>query len=138
MKIFQTASVNPGSELFIVDNSDEAWKVVRYLHEWCQISKAFDIATGYFEIGSLLALGNEWQKVDKIRILMGDEVSKRTFRAFEKGLQEVKGRLDESLEPGRKKIMIFLKGFRRLSTQYVQEKLNAGFIVKRNFMPKLT
>jgi len=80
-----------------VDNSDEAWKVVRYLHEWCQISKAFDIATGYFEIGSLLALGNEWQKVDKIRILMGDEVSKRTFRAFEEGLQKVKGRLDASL-----------------------------------------
>ena len=104
IKISQTGGENipnrvskSGSELFIVDNSDEAWKVVRYLHEWCQISKAFDIATGYFEIGSLLALGNEWQKVDKIRILMGDEVSKRTFRAFEKGLQEVKGRLDESL-----------------------------------------
>jgi hypothetical protein len=29
-----------GSELFIVDNSDEDWKVLRYLHDWCQISKA--------------------------------------------------------------------------------------------------
>ncbi len=27
-----------GSELFIVDNSDEDWKVLRYLHDWCQIS----------------------------------------------------------------------------------------------------
>jgi hypothetical protein len=26
-----------GSELFIVDNSDEDWKAVRYLHDWCQI-----------------------------------------------------------------------------------------------------
>jgi hypothetical protein len=29
-----------GSELFIVDNSDVDWKVLRYLHDWCQISKA--------------------------------------------------------------------------------------------------
>ena len=25
-----------GSELFIVDNSDDDWKVLRYLHDWCQ------------------------------------------------------------------------------------------------------
>ena len=64
-----------GSELFIVDNSDDDWKVLRYLHDWCQLSKAIDIATGYFEIGGLLGLNDEWQKVDGIRILMGDEVS---------------------------------------------------------------
>ena len=40
-------------ELFIVDNSDIAWKVQKYLSEWCELSKKFDIATGYFEIGSL-------------------------------------------------------------------------------------
>ena len=84
-----------GSELFIVDNSDEDWKVVRYLQEWCQISASIDIATGYFEIGSLLALKDEWQKVDNIRILMGDEVSKRTYKAFLEGVQT---RLDDSIE----------------------------------------
>jgi hypothetical protein len=78
-----------GSELFIVDNSDEDWKVLRYLHDWCQISRAIDIATGYFEIGSLLALKDEWQKVDRIRILMGDEVSKRTKKAFADGFELV-------------------------------------------------
>jgi hypothetical protein len=52
-----------GSELFIVDNSDVDWKVVRYLHDWCQISKAIDCATGNFEIGALLALNGGWQKV---------------------------------------------------------------------------
>ena len=31
-----------GSELFIVDNSDDDWKVLRYLHDWCQLSKAID------------------------------------------------------------------------------------------------
>jgi hypothetical protein len=58
-----------GSELFVVDNSDDDWKVLRYLHDWCQISKGIDIATGYFEIGALLGLKDEWQKVDRIRIL---------------------------------------------------------------------
>ncbi len=46
----------------------------------------------------MLALGEEWKKVDKIRILMGDEVSKRTKKAFEQGLENIKRRLDESLE----------------------------------------
>jgi hypothetical protein len=87
-----------GSDLFIVDNSDVDWKVVRYLHDWCQISKAIDIATGYFEIGALLALKDEWTKIDQIRILMGDEVSKRTKAAFTAGVANIRGRLDASLE----------------------------------------
>jgi HKD family nuclease len=87
-----------GSELFIVDNSEEEWKVVRYLHDWCQLSKSIDVATGYFEIGSLLALKDEWQKVDQIRILMGDEVSLRTKNAFSAGLSRVTGNLDASIE----------------------------------------
>lgn len=92
-----------GSELFIVDNSDEAWKVRRYLHDWCQLSKQIDVATGYFEIGSLLALGDEWKKVDNIRILMGDEVSKRTKSAFAAGLSQLQSRLDASLEAEKEK-----------------------------------
>ena len=82
-----------GSELFIVDNSAEEWKAVRYLRDWCQLSKAIDIASGFFEIGALLALAGEWQKVDKIRILMGDEVSKRTKRAFEVAFSQIASRL---------------------------------------------
>src|SRR5205823_12048211 len=92
-----------GSELFIVDNSDEDWKVQRYLHDWCQISKSIDIATGYFEIGALLSLKEEWQKVDQIRILMGDEVSRRTKQAFEEGLKRIASRLDRSLESEKEK-----------------------------------
>jgi hypothetical protein len=92
-----------GSELFIVDNSDDDWKVQRYLHDWCGLSKAIDVATGYFEIGGLLGLKDEWQKVDAIRILMGDEVSRRTRKAFAEGLQQVKSRLDDSLEAEKEK-----------------------------------
>src|SRR5437764_12561590 len=91
-------SSKTGSELCIVDNSDEDWKVLRYLHDWCQISRSIDIATGYFEIGALLGLKDEWQKVDQIRVLMGDEVSRRTRAAFAEGLAQVRGRLDSSLE----------------------------------------
>ena len=93
-----TRTSKSGSELFIVDNSDEDWKVLRYLHDWCQISQSIDIATGFFEIGSLLALKDEWQKVDQIRILMGDEVSHRTKNAFLEALSRAKNRLDSSLE----------------------------------------
>ena len=98
-----------GSELFIVDNSDVDWKVVRYLHDWCQISKAIDCATGNFEIGALLALDNEWQKVDQFRILMGSEVTPRTKNAFLQALDETKRRLDTSIEVEKERNE-FLKG----------------------------
>jgi superfamily II DNA or RNA helicase len=87
-----------GSELFIVDNSDSDWKVRAYLSEWCELSSSIDIATGYFEIGALLSLEEKWQKVDHIRILMGDEVSMRTRQAFDSGLQRIRGQLDRSVE----------------------------------------
>ena len=66
-----------GSDLFIVDNKDNDWKVLRYLKDFCEISEKIDIATGYFEIGALLSIHEKWQGVDKIRILMGDEVAPR-------------------------------------------------------------
>jgi len=52
------------------------------VRDWCDLSRSIDIATGYFEIGALLALDSEWQKVDGRRILMGDGVPKRTKAAF--------------------------------------------------------
>ena len=84
--------------LFIVDNSDDDWKVVNYLQQWTEIARSFDIATGYFEIGGLLALDGFWQKLDQIRILMGDEVALKTKRAFEAGLAKVVATLDASIE----------------------------------------
>ena len=83
-----TRTTPSGSELFIVDNSDLDWKVVRYLHDWADISTSFDIATGCFEIGSLLALDGQWQKLDKIRILMGAETTQRTRQALLEALRK--------------------------------------------------
>jgi hypothetical protein len=88
-----------GGELFIVDNSDELWKGLKYLHDWTEIASAFDIATGFFEIGALLALQPGWQKLDKIRILLGDEMTARTRQALLEGLRERTERiLDASIE----------------------------------------
>ena len=49
-----------GGQLFIVDNSDKDWKVLRYLQDWSDIAHTFDIATAYFEIGALLAMDGQW------------------------------------------------------------------------------
>src|SRR5664279_6581555 len=92
-----------GGDLFIVDNSDQDWKVRRYLHDWTEIAHSFDIATGYFEIGALLALDGNWQKLDHIRILMGDEVTKRTKKALLAGLELIKQKLDASIEKEKEK-----------------------------------
>lgn len=92
-----------GQDLFIVDNSDDQWKALRYLHDWCDIAKAMDVATGYFEIGALLALDGQWQKLDSIRILMGDEVTKRTHQAFQDAIAGLKQKLDNSIEDEKEK-----------------------------------
>ncbi len=88
-----------GRDLFIVDNSVSGWTGLRYLEEWSGIARAFDIATGYFEIGSLLALDGKWQRLEKIRILMGAETTHRTRKAL---LHAVRARavqiLDGSIE----------------------------------------
>ncbi len=88
-----------GGELFIVDNSDSEWKGLKYLQAWTEIASAFDIATGFFEIGALIALDSGWQKLDKIRILLGAEMTARTRQALLEGLRErTKAILDTSIE----------------------------------------
>ena len=88
-----------GRELFIVDNSVSGWTGLRYLEEWSSIAKAFDIATGYFEIGALLALEGKWQGLDRIRILMGAETTHRTRKAMLEAVRaQALDRLDESIE----------------------------------------
>jgi hypothetical protein len=86
-------------DLFIVDNSDLGWTGLRYLEEWTGIARAFDIATGFFEIGSLLELDGKWQDLDKLRILMGAETTGRTRKALLQAVtSQAVQRLDESLE----------------------------------------
>ncbi len=99
-----------GGDLFIVDNSVSGWTGARYLREWTEIAKSFDIATGFFEIGGLLELDGDWQKLDKVRVLMGAEVTHRTRSSF---LPAIRGRaeaiLDASLDD-EKRSQPFLRG----------------------------
>ena len=127
-----TSSIKPagrGGDLFIVDNSDTDWKVRSYLSDWCELSSAIDIATGYFEISALLGLQEKWQTVDHIRILMGDEVSSRTKRAFARGLERIQGQLEQSLE-GEKVRNDFLEG-----VPAIVEAIRSG---KIEFTPRRT
>lgn len=124
-----------GSELFIVDNSDQDWKVLKYLHDWCQLSAKIDIASAYFEIGSLLALDGEWQKVDQIRLLMGDEVSKRTKRVFIEGLDSINQRLDDSIESEKEK-NDFLEGVPAIVEAIRSGKINCRVYRKEKFHAK--
>jgi len=93
-----------GRELFIVDNSVSGWTGLRYLEEWAGIARAFDIATGYFEIGALLALEGKWQALEKIRILMGGETTHRTRKAIleavrKRALERLDGSIEEDKGP---------------------------------------
>ncbi|MDE0493986.1 MAG: hypothetical protein OXH54_08625 [Acidimicrobiaceae bacterium] len=87
-----------GGDLFIVDSSVSGWTGLEYLSQWTEVARSFDIATGFFEIGALLALDGKWQQLDGIRLLMGDEVSLRTHNVFKEALRQRVGRLDDSLE----------------------------------------
>ena len=88
-----------GRNLFIVHDSVSSWTGLRYLKERAGISRSFDFATGFFDIGALLEPDGEWQRVDRIRLLMGTETSHRTPRAL---IDSVRARavdaLDRSLE----------------------------------------
>ena len=115
--------VQDAKDLFIVDNSDVGWKGLRYLEEWCDISSQFDIATGFFEIGALLGMDGQWQKLDGIRILMGSETTRATRKALLEALrQDVRENLDRSLE-AEKGPNPFLKG-----VEAVADALRAGKI----------
>jgi phosphatidylserine/phosphatidylglycerophosphate/cardiolipin synthase-like enzyme len=86
-----------GRDLFIVDNSVSGWTALRYLEEWTDIASGFDIATGHFEVGALLALDGKWQQLEKIRILMGADTNHRTRKAM---LEAVSKRIIDALDAG--------------------------------------
>lgn len=81
--------------LFIVDNAPGGRSGLEYLREWCELASTFDVATGFFDIGALLALDGDWQKLEGMRVLMGDEVSRSTRKAL---LEAVRKRAEKSLD----------------------------------------
>jgi len=84
--------MNESAPDFIIDNANNNSRVAHFLADWCEDATKMDIATGYFEISALLKLEGKWQQMDKIRILMGDEVSKRTYKALDAGAAKKKAK----------------------------------------------
>lgn len=84
--------------LYTVDNSSTEQSVKNYLQDWCSVSKQMDIATGYLEIGGLLELDSSWQKLDKIRIILGNEVTKRTHDVIEQAVQKMLSHFKNSVD----------------------------------------
>lgn len=124
------------SDLFIVDNSISGWTGLRYLEDWTEISTHFDIATGFFEIGSLLALDGKWQQLDKIRILMGNETTLRTRKALTKALEErTQETLDGSLEDAKGQNP-FLKGVEAIAKALSSGKIECRIYTKDKFHAK--
>jgi superfamily II DNA or RNA helicase len=124
-----------GRDLFIVDNSVSGWTALRYLEEWTEIAKGFDIATGYFDIGTILALDGKWQKLGKIRILMGADTNHRTRKAFldivvKKAVEELDTSLETTKDPnpflrGVPSIMAALQSRQIECRVYDREKFHA-------------
>jgi superfamily II DNA or RNA helicase len=124
-----------GGELFIVDNSDAEWKVLHYLQDWAEIANKLDIATGTFEIGSLLALDGKWQKLEKLRVLMGDEVSKQTKKALLAGLERIETTLDDSIEV-EKETNDFLTGTEAIVDALRKKQIECRVYNKKKFHAK--
>lgn len=91
------------SNLYTVDNSAEDRSVKSYLRDWCSVSKQMDIATGYLEIGGLLELDGCWQNLDKIRIILGNEVTKRTEDVIKQAVTALLSRLKNSVDSEQEK-----------------------------------
>ncbi|MYA70499.1 hypothetical protein F4Y19_10510, partial [Candidatus Poribacteria bacterium] len=72
----------------LIDNI-EGNTLQRVLESLLVKSIRLDIATGTFEFGAFLSLGKTWQHLDGIRLLMGDETTKRTKDHLIKALQDV-------------------------------------------------
>ncbi|RKU21847.1 hypothetical protein C6499_20765 [Candidatus Poribacteria bacterium] len=71
----------------LIDNV-EGNTLQKVLESLLMKSVSLDIATGTFEIGAFLSLGETWQHLDGIRLLMGDETTRRTKDHLIRALQE--------------------------------------------------
>jgi superfamily II DNA/RNA helicase len=78
----------------ILDNRNNN-TVLNALQKLLPSLQKIDIATGVFEVGSLLQLEGLWQQVPEIRILMGNETTRTTQKVIVQALIE---KSEESIE----------------------------------------
>lgn len=78
----------------IIDNR-ESNTLLNTLKNLLPLAGLLDIASGYFEIGALLALEDSWHSLKNLRIILGDETSKRTRREL---IESAQRQCNESIE----------------------------------------
>src|SRR5205085_1987645 len=81
------------------------------------------------------SLDGQWQKLDKIRILMGDEVTMRTKKALVAGLQEIERKLDCSIEKEKEK-NDFLTGVPAIVEALQMRQIECKVYTKEKFHAK--
>jgi len=123
------------TDLYIVDNNISEQSVRKYLDDWCNISRQMDIATGYFEIGGLLELDGEWQKLEKIRIILGSELTKRTREVIDETKNYFLKGLDKSIEDEKDRNE-FLSGLPAVFEALKTKKIECRIFDKEKFHAK--
>jgi len=78
----------------VIDNREEN-TLLALLKSLLPQAVSLDIATGYFEIGSFLALQDSWRRLKNLRVILGDETSKRTRREL---VESIKRQCNKSIE----------------------------------------
>jgi superfamily II DNA or RNA helicase len=67
----------------------------RVLRSLLPDTKSWDIATGFFEMGGFLVLDSAWRTAQRIRVLFGDETTRRTRREL---VASMSGVYNDSIE----------------------------------------
>jgi superfamily II DNA or RNA helicase len=115
----------------IIDNRDKN-SVLEALKALLPGLEKLDVATGVFEIGSFLLLEELWQKLDRIRILMGDETTRSTKKAI---LEAALTKSNESLEV-QKESDDALTGLKALQQAIVKKQIEIRAYSKAKFHAK--
>jgi len=73
----ETREVEAAKLKTFIDNRDGN-QMLDAVRQLMGVAKNLDVATGFFEIGSFLDLDGSWQPINRIRLIMGDEMTRRT------------------------------------------------------------
>jgi superfamily II DNA or RNA helicase len=115
----------------IIDNREEN-TVLNALKRLLPEVNSLDIATGYFEVGSLLALDGLWQRLKQLRLLMGDETTRRTKQVLLSALlSEVNRSIEEAKERDDS-----LKGLAAVRQAFQTKQIQARIYARAKFHAK--
>lgn len=116
----------------IIDNRNEN-TLLAALKKLLLLTKSLDVATGYFEIGSLLELDGIWQKLKNIKIILGDETTRRTRKELIESLQR---QSDESIERAKEEFDDNLTGLEAIRDALDKKLIQTKIYPKAKFHAK--